>query len=105
MPYTGAKSPLTMSSKCQHYGKRSKLHYVLFGYGHANNGNSIAFLYSALSQQPCVCVMHERHKVPDKNQMKQNMQIHTPSILFYLTTLKNFDCRYNIAKHLQNVTV
>ena len=62
---------------------------MLFGYGHANNGKSTMFLYSAPSQQPCLCVIHERYKITDNHQMKQNAQTHTLSILLYPSTPEN----------------
>lgn len=39
-----------------------------------------------------------RYKILDNKQMKQTVNTHIPSILLYLTTPTNFDCRWNTAK-------
>lgn len=41
--------------------------------------------------------MHERYKIPDNNQLKENYT-QIPSILAYPTTPKIFDYKYKILK-------
>lgn len=71
-------------------GKGRNCILCFFGYGHANNGNSTMFLYSAPSQQPCLCAIHERYKIScDNNQMKE--ATNTFLSTFVLSTPENFD--------------